>query len=290
MAVTATTCRANIQCANCRAFGHVSRVCPQPVSSFGIMCYRVRDDDLSEYLMVQRKDSLCYVEFMLGKYRLENDAYLQTLVSNMTSAEQERLSSNMAFEDLWKDLWQVSSTCGSYMKEYYDAHRKFHVLRAAGTLARLLREAATHDGVHPPFDEPEWGFPKGRRNLTETDVECALREFTEETGLQASSIDMVKELGQHEETFTGTNGVRYRHVYYIARLASSAAPALPQLSSSQKREIRQTAWWPYAEAQKRIRPQNVERRQLFARVHGELVSVSSRPAASPRAPRPESLE
>jgi 8-oxo-dGTP pyrophosphatase MutT (NUDIX family) len=222
--------------------------------------------------MVQRKDSLCYVEFMLGKYRLDNDAYLQTLVANMTSAEQERLSSGMAFEELWKDLWQVSSTCGSYMKEYYDAHRKFHVLRAAGTLARLLRQANDEVTHHPPFDEPEWGFPKGRRNLTETDMSCALREFAEETGLQASNIELIKSLDHHEETFTGTNGIRYRHVYYIARLASGTTPTLPQLSTSQKREIRQTAWWPYAEAQKRIRPQNVERRELFARVHDLVVN------------------
>ncbi len=261
---------ANIQCANCRAFGHVSRVCPQPVSSFGIICFREGPEPEPEYLMVQRKDSLCYVEFMLGKYRVDNDAYLLALVSSMTSAEQERLSSGMSFEELWKDLWQVSS-CGSYMKEYYDAHRKFHVLRAAGTLGNLLREVRTRAEHHPPLDEPEWGFPKGRRNLTETDVACALREFTEETALQPSSIRLLRGVAPMEETFTGTNGVRYRHVYYLAALASGAAPTLPQLSTSQKREIRQTAWWPYAEAQKRIGPQQVERRALLARVHDELV-------------------
>ena len=32
---------------------------------------------------------------------------------------------------------------------------------------------------------PEWGFPKGRRNLKERDRECAVREFSEETGLTA---------------------------------------------------------------------------------------------------------
>ena len=32
------------------------------------------------------------------------------------------------------------------------------------------------------WNEPEWGFPKGRRNFQEKDLTCALREFEEETG------------------------------------------------------------------------------------------------------------
>ena len=31
------------------------------------------------------------------------------------------------------------------------------------------------------FIEPEWGFPKGRRNNKEKDINCAIREFYEET-------------------------------------------------------------------------------------------------------------
>ena len=30
--------------------------------------------------------------------------------------------------------------------------------------------------------EPEWGFPKGRRNPGERDIACGTREFIEETG------------------------------------------------------------------------------------------------------------
>jgi 8-oxo-dGTP pyrophosphatase MutT (NUDIX family) len=32
------------------------------------------------------------------------------------------------------------------------------------------------------WEEPEWGFPKGRRDTQESDWVCALREFKEETG------------------------------------------------------------------------------------------------------------
>lgn len=282
--------RNNIQCANCRAFGHVSRVCPHPVSSFGIICYRFDEaKKRPEYLMVQRKDSLCYVEFMLGKYKIDNAPYLCMMFSSMTIAERERLLTDMSFEDLWKDLWQVQS-CNTYMKEYYDAHRKFHALRAGfemepgakpWSIARLVAE--THTDIR--YDEPEWGFPKGRRNLTETDVACALREFAEETGLTADHVVLRDDLRPVEETFTGSNHQVYRHMYFIARVHPDAPRKLPVLSVTQRREIRQTAWWPCEDVQKRIRPINAERRRLFDAVHASIsVTMPAAAAATPQGP------
>ena len=37
---------------------------------------------------------------------------------------------------------------------------------------------------------PEWGFPKGRRNMKETNLECSKREFMEETGLEESEFNV----------------------------------------------------------------------------------------------------
>ena len=36
------------------------------------------------------------------------------------------------------------------------------------------------------YESPEWGFPKGRRNMHESDLDCAKREFEEETGIDES--------------------------------------------------------------------------------------------------------
>ena len=44
------------------------------------------------------------------------------------------------------------------------------------TLASLIHKSST------TWLEPEWGYPKGRRNYQEKDLHCALREFEEETG------------------------------------------------------------------------------------------------------------
>ena len=38
------------------------------------------------------------------------------------------------------------------------------------------------------WTEPEWGFPKGRRNNNELALDCAIREFKEETGYEAKKM------------------------------------------------------------------------------------------------------
>ena len=38
------------------------------------------------------------------------------------------------------------------------------------------------------YIEKDWGFPKGRRNLRESDYDCALREFEEETDIKETNI------------------------------------------------------------------------------------------------------
>lgn len=39
------------------------------------------------YLMVQRKDSVAYVEFIRGKYDLSNKTYIEKMFRNMTLEE-----------------------------------------------------------------------------------------------------------------------------------------------------------------------------------------------------------
>ena len=43
------------------------------------------------------------------------------------------------------------------------------------------------------WTEQEWGFPKGRRNFQESDIQCACREFEEETGLTDKDHSFIKQ-------------------------------------------------------------------------------------------------
>ena len=64
-------------CNNCGAYGHLFYKCKKPIMSFGVISYRIGSDDKIEYLMIRRKDSLGYVDFLRGKYNQYNDFHLK---------------------------------------------------------------------------------------------------------------------------------------------------------------------------------------------------------------------
>lgn len=266
-----------VLCANCGGIGHIYRNCNHPISSYGVICFKLLFDKTlckikPMYLMVQRKDSLSYIEFLRGKYGLENKKYIFKLFSNMTNNERRKISS-MTFETLWKELWQISD-CSAYQKEFKEAKTKFDMIKHGYFLKNddcgmyyfdldyILKNSQS------VMDETEWGFPKGRRNINEDDFNCAFREFTEETGITLASISVVKDIKPFEEVFSGSNHVRYKHVYYLSIFNDSDEKVrFNPKNKIQCKEIKDIQWMTYEQAQAKIRKNNIERKELFKRVN-----------------------
>lgn len=264
-------------CRNCGLIGHLYRDCPHPTMSFGLICYRVFEGKL-QYLMIQRKDSLSFMEFIRGKYHISQIDYIKRLLGAMTPSEREALLTR-PFEALWNYVWYQASM-PKHTTEFMESRRKYEQLRtgflhtnAAGggstwiTLQELIVQSPT------PFKEPEWGFPKGRRRLREDDVDCAVREFCEETGYKSGDVVLLPRSTPFEEIFYGTNNVLYRHVYYLAHLRGTAGSIHPidPKNLNQAREVRAIAWFSYEETLEHIRAHNHERRQLFQEAHTRIV-------------------
>ena len=268
----------HLRCANCGQHGHVYKKCLLPIISYGVICVQHLYNERM-FLMVRRKDSLSYVEFLRGKYSLNNKAYILKLVSLMTFAEQSRIVQN-TFSTLWRMLWQIKD-CTSFKREYDHACAKFETLKRGVdvdhehvSLCSIVLEA-TCKGCG--FPETEWGFAKGRRNIGESDVGCALREFYEETGLLKSVPLRVDENDVYDETFVGSNSMTYKHVYYLAQFRSpDVAPApthtLCQPDRFHNREVAAVGWFTAQDVLDRIRYYNPERRQLFLKVLEKLAS------------------
>ena len=72
-------------CNNCGKQGHLFHRCKKPISSIGIIAFRKskRYDKKFEYLMICRKDSLGYVDFMRGKYPLHSEFYIQNIIDEI---------------------------------------------------------------------------------------------------------------------------------------------------------------------------------------------------------------
>ena len=206
-------------------------------------------------MMIRRKDSMSFAEFMRGKYDPDDEPYVGTLIKNMTLKEQAAIASE-PFETLWKQLWGDDRTSADYVP----SRDKFNQLDRV----RLMRENLSE------YIEPEWGFPKGRRMRGETDMACAVREFGEETNIPREAYTVLKNI-MFEETFMGLNNVRYRHVYFVALLTQADLVNLNQrFTPMQRREISGVAWKTFAEAEALVRPHHIERLGMLTQVRSAL--------------------
>jgi 8-oxo-dGTP pyrophosphatase MutT (NUDIX family) len=202
-------------------------------------------------LMVRRKDSMAFMEFVRGKYDFGDQDYVKMLLSNMTILEHQ-LISKKNFENLWRKLWGNARELES--EEYRFAHTKFNSL----SIDELLGETPAK------FKDPEWGFPKGRRMRGESDVDCAIREFYEETNIESSAYKVFPDIN-FNETFVGTNGICYRHTYFVALLKDSKQFTLNQsLTAVQRREVSAVEWKTLKECRNITRPHYAERKKMIS--------------------------
>lgn len=246
-------------CSNCGRTGHFFRECKEPITSLGILAYRRPTGfDTVQWLLIRRRDSLGYIEIMRGKYELRDESGIQLLIDQTTLAERERLMTR-AFPDLWRELWNGPAS-RRYHQEYEQAKAKFDVLRAGVGGRKSL--AAYCESSTTVWTEPEWGFPKGRRSASETEVACALRETWEEAGVPATELRIISQKPLSEE-FMGSNGVYYRHRYWIAEARGDLEVGIDPANSDQSREVGCVRWCTFGEALALIRPYNIEKKNVL---------------------------
>jgi 8-oxo-dGTP pyrophosphatase MutT (NUDIX family) len=135
-------------------------------------------------------------------------------------------------------------------------------------LASLLRQEPAI------YETPEWGFPKGRRELYETDSQCAFRELEEETGIRESDVWRAHNVAPLIEQFYGSNNINYRHVYYIAQYVGHNTVGFDRLNTEMTREVGNLAWKNMDEALMILRPENVEKRGILIQLANILRNFS----------------
>ena len=257
-------------CNNCGKTGHVFHQCRSPITSIGVIAYRKTSRGI-EYLMIRRKDTLGYVDFMRGKYSLYNKDYLQNIINEMTIFEKNKILT-MDFDELWKDLWGENIGI-QYRSEERTSREKLNMLKngiiakdCEYSLETLINNSTTN------WLETEWGFPKGRRNYQEKDITAALREFEEETGYYKNNLQVIQNVMPFEEIFTGSNYKSYKHRYFIAYLNTPKDKDHFQCS-----EVSKLEWKLFEEGIQSIRPYNLEKREVLERVDKMLNEYSLYP-------------
>lgn len=259
-------------CNNCGKYGHSYNQCKLPITSLGSIAFTICDNKI-EYLMICRKDTLGFIDFLRGKYTLTNKEYIMNMLKQMTVAEKQKLNT-LSFDRLWSDIWGNNNIINQYKSEENASRIKFNHLKQGvqyKSNSFSLSEMIMESNQYTSWNEPEWGFPKGRRNFNESDLDCALREFNEETGIDIKSIKLIDNLFPFEEIFTGSNYKSYKHRYFITYIDNKNNINMDNFENT---EVSKMEWKTYENCMSSIRSYNLEKQDMLTKINNTLSKYS----------------
>ena len=252
-------------CNNCGKQGHQFHQCKIPITSHGIILFRFTPEEGLQYLMIRRKNSFGYIDFIRGKYVHNNYEHLKVLFNEMSIEEKEQIKTQ-PFEVLWNNMWGTTMA-SQYKNEESSSSKKFECLKIGIetdegliTIERLINESDTS------WEETEWEFPKGRLNFMEKDLDCAIREFEEETGFPRNDINIIENIIPFEEIFIGSNHKSYKHRYFLA----FTDKIKDNLNNYQKTEVSKLEWKTLENCLNSIRPYSLEKKNIIQNINKVL--------------------
>jgi 8-oxo-dGTP pyrophosphatase MutT (NUDIX family) len=285
--------KSNLYCLNCNKRGHNYRNCRFPTNSYGCVIFkmdRTQSTNLIDiispkitssenrvspkYLLIQRKYTPVYIELLRARYyekNMINLQYLELLIIDLPMTERYYIN-NHDFDYLWHALWRWVGTdeqMQTISEDYEFCKSRFNLLKSGDF--KLLCDK------HPPLMiEPDWEFPKGRRNESESDQQCAIRECYEETTLKITEdYKIFMHVKPFQEKITGINQIRYCNSYYLSELTNPKKLIYyDPTQTEQNKEIRKIGWFTYEEACRIINPNHKYRLKMLTDINSLVLSFS----------------
>jgi len=255
-------------CNNCGIEGHTYFQCRNPIMSYGVIIFK-KENDIIKILMINRKDSLCYIDFLRGKYNLHDIDYLLHLCNHFSISEKENII-RYTFDELWRKLWVLEDkNIKSHIKnEYKKGKDKFEKLKKGIVINNeLINLQYLHDNIKTNYETTEWEFPKGRRNENEKNKVCAIREFHEETNISDKDYCLFKNIIPISEEYRGENNIRYKHIYYLGILLNNDIElSIDSSNIHQINEVRDIQWFTKEESYQKIRNYNKTKYEIIDKV------------------------
>jgi 8-oxo-dGTP pyrophosphatase MutT (NUDIX family) len=245
----------NFYCRNCGKKGHKYKECFNPRLSYGIILL----NNKNQIIMIERKDSISFIEFIRGKYKHDNNEYIQLLFNRMSNSEKERIKNNN-FKELWDNLWY---NYNENKKDYNKSYEKFK---------KINKEYFINNSDNK-YIYNEWEIPKGRRNLNETNKICAIREFKEETNIDFNDYELYENILPLEEEYTGSNKIIYKNVYYIGKIKNDTIDIkIDSNNENQISEVKNIKWLSYEECLSHIRDYSDYKINIIKRIFNYINS------------------
>lgn len=208
--------------------------------SIGIaLCRRNPNNAIPEILLIKAKTTYGFCGFTFGKYKLGDLSKYIELISSMTS-EEKLIISTLDFAKIWYHIWlkvpNPDDPDAGYYEFYIKCRNKFEKLisKDNGKKLKLILTKTQHA-------ELGWEIPKGRIESNESEIECGVREFQEETGVSSSMFHILYEKSPICHSYVDNN-VTYVSKYYIAWTDKNFTPIIDYSNQRQLSEVTDICW------------------------------------------------
>ena len=212
--------------------------------SYGIaLCrYNENKNNRVEILLIKKRYSYQFFSFVMGHYKKSDTQFIKYLLNNMSYSEKIDIIS-MQFHQMWYRIWLdnpvVDYNIGDLYNQYIDINSPYSNPNMKKTFneKRLRFEnnfskdgdkrlrALVQDSSNA---EVLWEIPKGNKKGDESNLDCAIREFREETSINDNKYRVLYDVKPIVDSYID-NGVNYKTVYYIASLNKDVAEFNPYI-------------------------------------------------------------
>lgn len=227
-----------------------------------IVCRRY--ENIPQVLLVKRRITYAFSEFIFKNYRYWDNKRIKGLFERM-STQEKCLILSRDFDKIWYHIFLElpdkqkrcrprSSSFGtrrSYRRNTKIKPRNRSLASAYKKCKSVYESFMACDikRIHNLIrsnksEEPSWEIPKGRLDPGETEVDCAMREVVEETGVLPGSFDIWSYKPMVLTTTTETT--TYVNKYYLANTIESCGvtchPHIDYFDTNQINEISDVKW------------------------------------------------
>ena len=257
-------------CINCGLNHHTYKECKKPIISIGIILYYIQNNQI-KFLMIRRKHTIGYIEFIRGNYNINNIGYLKKLLSVMSLEEKNNIL-NYNYTYLWKNLWQISIITKN--DKYINSENKFNKLKNGFFIDNnFINIKLLFYNIYN-WKETDWEFPKGKRKYKELDIDTAKREFYEETGISDQNYNIIYNF-KIIENYKGINNNNYRNIYFIAKALNNNIPNINYSKKNQYCEISKIEWFNKNNTIYKIRHYYKEKINIVNKVFNYILKIEN---------------